>query len=581
MSTPDELVDLAASISDGAVGWPEVERNDAFDDDALLRELHAIARIAGVHRSSNPDPFSASRETRWGRLVVVEPLGAGAFGTVYRAWDPDLERAVALKIYRDRRDPSGELDDPILTEGRLLARVRHPNVAVVHGIERRGNDIGLWMELIDGWTLAAELRDQGPIGVREAALIGQDLCRALAAVHKAGLIHRDVKSQNVMRERGGRIVLMDFGVGIDRANASSRPDRPQGTPLYMAPELFDGSAATPQSDVYSLGVLLFHLVTGTYPVPAQTRAELERSHHDGRRQLLRDVRPDIPAAFISVIDRAAAPNPAERYQTAGAFEAALSPVLGTGDLSSGTTARVPRRRAMSSAAVWVAAIAALIVIAIAIGSWPRTLSRSRVDANPVDRTVTSATLANDYQIEASFFRVDARGATRLAPDERVSPGDRLYLELEASHPVHVYVVNQDERGKSYLLFPLPGQTLTNPVAAGQRHRLPGARGGADLYWQVTSAGGREHFLIVASPDPLPPLEAAFAALPPAMPDRPVMAAPLTSSVVGQLRGVGGLVGPAQREASGGPAWAATTLSAGRESVSGPWMRQFTLTNPGK
>ena len=109
----------------------------------------------------------------------------------------------------------------MIQEARLLARVRHPNVVTVYGVDRNENAVGLWMELVEGLTLKQVLSVRGVLGAQEAALIGIDLCRAVAAVHKAGLLHRDIKVQNVMREAGGRIVLMDFGAGEIRAEASS------------------------------------------------------------------------------------------------------------------------------------------------------------------------------------------------------------------------------------------------------------------------------------------------------------------------------------------------------------------------
>src|SRR5580692_4233475 len=139
------------------------------------------------------------------------------------------------------------------------------------------------MELVKGRTLAELLRAQGPFSAREAALVGLDLCRALAAVHGAGLLHGDVKAHNVMREEGGRTVLMDFGTGRDiwpdHAPRHRGPaDDFSGTPLYLAPEVFAGQARTKTTDIYSLGVLLYHLVTRSYPVEGRTREDVERAH---------------------------------------------------------------------------------------------------------------------------------------------------------------------------------------------------------------------------------------------------------------------------------------------------------------
>src|SRR5262249_42154281 len=137
----------------------------------------------------------------------------------------------------------------IANEGRLLARIRHTNVVCVHGVAVHEQRVGLWMELVRGATLEEQLARNGPLSAREAALIGIDLCRALAAIHGAGLIHRDVKAQNVMREDGGRIVLMDLGTGreADSRVVGGAPEL-AGTPLYLAPEIFVGSPASARTD---------------------------------------------------------------------------------------------------------------------------------------------------------------------------------------------------------------------------------------------------------------------------------------------------------------------------------------------
>ena len=160
------------------------------------------------------------------------------------------------------------------------------------------------MELIRGRTLDAELRTRGIFSAQEAKLIGLDLCRALAAVHDAGLVHRDIKARNVMREGGGRIVLMDFGTGV---SAESGLTDVAGTPLYLAPEIFAQQGATRASDIYSLGVLLFHLVSGAYPVSGTDRIEIQRGHDEGRRTRLRDIRPDLPAGSCTQSSRRSRP----------------------------------------------------------------------------------------------------------------------------------------------------------------------------------------------------------------------------------------------------------------------------------
>ena len=130
----------------------------------------------------------------WGRYRLVEKVGEGSFGSVYRAWDSELEREVAVKILHPRVANS-QLKSRLLREGRALAKVRHPNVVSVLGVESHGDRVGLCMEFVRGETLATVLGRRGAFNAREAALIGEDVCRALAAVHRAGFVHRDVKAE--------------------------------------------------------------------------------------------------------------------------------------------------------------------------------------------------------------------------------------------------------------------------------------------------------------------------------------------------------------------------------------------------
>jgi serine/threonine protein kinase/tetratricopeptide (TPR) repeat protein len=349
------MEDTAASVADGSdVDWQQIEVRLADDGDRkLLQQLRVIAGIADVHRST-PDVDGGDerdsprgrivgailpqkeRQTAlppgtpatWGRLTVLELVGRGTFGEVFRAHDTQLDREVALKLLRvDGR--RSRLAERLLHEGRVLAKVRHNNVVAVYGVEDYGGRVGMWMELLRGSTLDALVTRQGAMSAREASLIGQDLCRALAAVHGAGLVHRDLKAQNVMREQGGRVVLMDFGAGESLAEPGSRRrGRITGTPLYLAPELLEGRSATVQSDIYALGVLLYYLVTLRYPVDASTVEELKAAHAAEAVRHLHDARPDLPDAFVSVVERSLRRDPAQRFPSAGAMQAALASSLG-------------------------------------------------------------------------------------------------------------------------------------------------------------------------------------------------------------------------------------------------------------
>src|SRR6185436_1901362 len=277
---------------------PAVAAEDTVDR-ALME---STATIPGEQHVSPPLPPAMGR---WGALEFRRKIGSGGFGTVYLAWDPALEREVALKVLQ----ATGRTHT-VIQEGRLLARVRHPNVVTVYGIDEYEGTVGLWMEWVEGLTLTQVLTARGLLGGHEAALIGTDVCRAVAAVHKAGLLHRDIKAQNVMLEAGGRVVLMDFGTGEIRTENASADSRVIGTPLYLAPELFERKPATISSDIYSLGVLLYHLMTGRFPVEGGTFEAMAVAHARRRATPLAERRPDLPPRLVQIVEDALAPDPA-------------------------------------------------------------------------------------------------------------------------------------------------------------------------------------------------------------------------------------------------------------------------------
>lgn len=350
------LTPLIAAVADGVdVDW-EAAESSALDADErdLILQLRVLARLVTVFRSqgesdaaapperaapepeSRPDAFLDQADTprlgSWGHLEIRSQVGSGTFGTVFRAWEPGLEREFALKLLHDTRQVR---DDAALEEARLLARIRHPNVVTIFGVDCFDGRVGFWMEFVNGRTLKEILNEQGPFSAQEAVVFGLDLCRALAAVHQAGFLHRDVKAQNVMREAGGRIVLMDFGAAAV-VNVGSHPAVDlKGTPLYLAPEVLHGHPPSLQSDLYSLGVLLYYLVSGDFPVKGRSLDDIRKAHSQGRRRSLRDARPDLPSGFVRVVDDATAVFPERRPDSAGLMEALLENAVGRG-----TTARV-------------------------------------------------------------------------------------------------------------------------------------------------------------------------------------------------------------------------------------------------
>jgi tetratricopeptide (TPR) repeat protein len=205
--------------------------------------------------------------------------------------------------------------------------VRHPNVAVIHGVDVHDGKTGLWSDLVHGTTLEERLHAHGPVGVEEACHAGIELCRALAAVHAAGIVHGDVKAANVLRETGGRLVLTDFGAASDPDEAAQHPAC--GTPLVMAPELFAGGAPSPASDIYALGVLLFRLVTGRYPIEAENIDDLRAQHERASSLPFARIDADLPAAFREILDQMLAPHPHTRIDNARTLEGLLIATVST------------------------------------------------------------------------------------------------------------------------------------------------------------------------------------------------------------------------------------------------------------
>ena len=339
MNDADPVLDVAAAVADGEpLNWTVIESSVGGDGQSL-RQLKILAEIARIHRelsefdgqasfsaaasrARSTTPADSSEGWQWGPLVVRNRLGAGSFGEVYRAWDTALAREVALKLLRDRRE---SVADSIVREGQLLARVNHPNVMHIYGAQQADGKLGIWGELLDGRTLAHIVENDGPLSADETLVAADATCRALAAVHRAGLLHRDVKAQNVIREKGGRIVLTDFGLGrsLDDSALMQSSDL-AGTPLYLAPEIFAGGRASVQSDLYALGVLMFYLATGTYPVSAKTVPGIAAAHSARHRIKLQDVRPELPTPFVQLVDRALHPDPAQRFASAGEMQGAIT-----------------------------------------------------------------------------------------------------------------------------------------------------------------------------------------------------------------------------------------------------------------
>jgi serine/threonine protein kinase len=276
---------------------------------------------------------------RLGPYQVISLLGAGGMGEVYRARDPRLDREVAIKVL----SPHGAHDPDRLQrfeqEARVVAALGHPNVLALHDVGSQDGTAYAVFELLEGQTLGQRL-ESGPLTVRKAVDYGVQICQGLAAVHARGVVHRDLKPDNVFLTRHGQVKILDFGLakvaphalGVLDGGADGRtPTEPGllvGTCGYMAPEQARGRAADARSDIFSVGAVLYEMLSGRRafrgPTPADTLAALLTQDPPD----ISDVSQPVPPALERVVRRCLERSPEERFQSARDVAFGLQAVCG-------------------------------------------------------------------------------------------------------------------------------------------------------------------------------------------------------------------------------------------------------------
>lgn len=309
------------------------------------------------------------------RYEVVEPLGSGGMGLVLAAYDRLLERPVAIKLIHENylRDPVSR--ERFWREAKAAAGLSHPNTVAVYDL---GEDAGrpfIVMELVDGSTLAERL-DNGRLAMQEVIGFSRGVLAGLGAAHERGIVHRDVKPSNILVSTDGAAKLADFGIAAVVADAETRLTRTGqvvGTPRYQAPECAAGKQATPASDLYSLGVVIYECLAGRAPFEEETPLAMALAHQRYPVPPLTSIAPNVPPALAAVVERALAKDPANRYSDAGAMRRALetlsiavptqqvdTAIIEPPESSKGADS-VYRRRLLLGWLVWSAALAAAVV----------------------------------------------------------------------------------------------------------------------------------------------------------------------------------------------------------------------------
>lgn len=302
-----------------------------------------------------------------GRYRLVELLGQGGMATIYRAVDGQLGRDVAVKVLRPQYGRDPDFLARFRQEAQAAASLNHPNIVAVYDYGRDEQGPFIVMELVDGEDLASMVRRTGPLPPRQVARIGAEIARALGAAHARGIVHRDMKSSNVMLTRDGHAKVTDFGIARAMAEAQlTLPGTTLGSVHYFSPEQARGEVATPASDIYSLGVVLYELLTGRRPWEGDSAAAVAMARLTGPVPSARDVRPSIPPDLDAIVGRALASEPAGRYPSASAMADDLerflsgAPVAAAGDSVVGAGAGALAAGAVASAAAGSPTIATAV-----------------------------------------------------------------------------------------------------------------------------------------------------------------------------------------------------------------------------
>ncbi|HLX11322.1 MAG TPA: serine/threonine-protein kinase, partial [Bacteroidota bacterium] len=242
---------------------------------------------------------------------IIEKLGEGGMGVVYLAQDTTLDRRVALKFLPDLL--KGTLDEKarFIREAKAAAALNHPNICTMYAVEEADSTLFMAMEYIDGATLRSHLPFTN---ANEALGVAVRIAEGLSEAHTAGIVHRDIKADNIMLTAKGQVKIMDFGLAKVRGSLDlTRNTSTVGTLAYMSPEQIQGGEATPRSDVFSFGVLLFEMLTGKLPFRGEHEAAMIYSIVNEPPVELRSLQPSVPSAFEAVVNRCLEKDPQKRY----------------------------------------------------------------------------------------------------------------------------------------------------------------------------------------------------------------------------------------------------------------------------
>ena len=463
-----------AAFLDGAcTGNPALRRmvEDLLDENDRLSGFLSGPLYGSAQATATATAVVAAGTRLVERYRIVEPLGAGGMGVVYRARDEKLEREVAIKMLPPGVLTGEEARSRFRREARALAKLNHAHIAAVYDvIEQDGADF-IVMELVAGQSLAAKLR-AGALPVKEATSIALQVAEALEEAHEQGVIHRDLKPANVMITPKGQAKVLDFGLAklvgpTDATQTALETGGVMGTPLYMSPEQAIGQKADARSDVWSLGVTYYESLTGVTPFRRASNLAILRAITDEPVPALRGVRADMPVLAEQIVERALEKDPELRYQHARDFATDLRRAMrdlepGSGRLprieTTGGRAGVRSERRRNGLVLW----GSILGVVLAVAALAILLTPARV-TGPLDSTQITFSgedkqgplLTDGPRLYFQSRNVPSEMATSggvIAPISGLSPGMYLVDTSADGSKVLVWTADlNDETGRGWLL----------------------------------------------------------------------------------------------------------------------------------
>jgi len=370
----------ATEIFVEAVDFPDAQR-DAHIKEACAGDPVLEAEVLSLFRYDLPEPqdpaevpvlAAAPPEDMAGRTVgrfrIVSAVGQGGMGRVWKAEDPLLRRVVAIKFLPEAQRRSEVARVRFLREARAMADVSHPGIAAVFDAGEADGELYIAMQFVDGQTVRERVRN-GPLAPRDAVSTCLHAARALAHAHAMGLVHRDVTSSNIMIRDNGDIIVVDFGLARRSIDSTrlSRTGQLVGTVGYIAPEVIQGDDATPGSDVFSLGGVLYEMLCGHLPFEDPKPLNVLQATLDCEAETLSHFVDHIPRELDHIVGKALARDARARYASAAQLADDLEALLETGELSQepGHVSRPPRWTRPNRRLTHKRRMAYLLILAVA------------------------------------------------------------------------------------------------------------------------------------------------------------------------------------------------------------------------